>query len=176
MTYIIDIFNKSVLHMKEFLILLLLVVLASGHIYSTTPKVTYNYKGRPLYFSLYMSLQNGIGASDYLRFNFLEQMYSSAKTEIVVKLITYSNNLQVATANCVGDGLAANILHVTFGYAMQPNTWYEVQVYPNQAVSLTAPSTFLVQVLAVSTFSANNIIYDSNLAFGYIRVLTPLSP
>jgi hypothetical protein len=56
--------------MKEFLLLLLLVLLAHGHIYSSTPKVTYNYNGRPLYFSLYMSLQNGIGASDYLRFNF----------------------------------------------------------------------------------------------------------
>lgn len=58
---------------------------------------------------------------------------------------------------------------------MQPNTWYEVQVYPNQAVALTAPLDFLVQVLAVSTYSANNIIYDSNLAFGYIDVLSPLA-
>lgn len=67
---IIDIFNKSVLHMKEFLLLLLLVLLTHSHIYSSTPKVIYNYNGRPLYFSLFMSLQNGIGASDYLRFNF----------------------------------------------------------------------------------------------------------
>lgn len=161
--------------MKEFLLLLLMVVLASGHIYSTTPKVTYNYNGKPLYFSLYMSLQDGIGASDYLRFNFYEQMYSSAKSEIVVKLITYSNNLQVATANCAVDSLGASILHVNLGYAMQPNTWYEVQVYPNQLVSLSAPINFLVQVLAVSTFSSNYIIYDSNLAFGYISVLTPLA-
>jgi hypothetical protein len=57
---------------------------------------------------------------------------------------------------------------------MQPNTWYELQVYPNQAVTLTAPLDFLVQVLAVSSYSANNIIYDSNLAFGYIDVLPPL--
>lgn len=48
-------------------------------------------------------------------------------------------------------------------------------MYPNQAVSLTAPVTFLAQVLAVSTFAANNIIYDSNMAFGYISVLTPLA-
>jgi len=42
-------------------------------------------------------------------------------------------------------------------------------------VALTAPATFLTQVLAVSTFSANNIIYDSNMAFGYISVLDPLT-
>lgn len=50
-----------------------------------------------------------------------------------------------------------------------------MQVYPNQAVSLTAPINFLVQVLAVSTYSPNYIIYDSNLAFGYISVLSPLA-
>jgi hypothetical protein len=161
--------------MKELLLLLLLILLARSHIYSTTPKVTYNYNGSPLYFSLYMSLQNGIATSDYLRFNFLQQMYATDKSEITVKLITYSNNLQVATATCYPDGLAATILHVSLGYAMQANTWYEVQVYPNQAVALTAPSTFLVQVLAVSTWQTNNIIYDSNLAFGYISVLSPLA-
>lgn len=58
---------------------------------------------------------------------------------------------------------------------MQPNTWYEVQVYPNQAVTLTAPSNFLVQVLAVSSTATNNIVYDSNLAFGYVDVLSPLA-
>lgn len=97
-------------------------------------------------------------------------MYDSAKTEIKVNLITFSNNLQVATTTCVVDGLGASILHVTFGYAMQPNTWYEVQVYPNPTTALTPSISFLVQVLAVSTFEANNIIYDSNLAFGYIDV------
>lgn len=40
---------------------------------------------------------------------------------------------------------------------------------------LTAPVNFLVQVYSVSSFAANNIVYDSNLAFGYIGVLTPLA-
>lgn len=40
---------------------------------------------------------------------------------------------------------------------------------------LTAPATFLVQVLAVSTFSASYITYDSNMAFGYVNILTPLA-
>ena len=58
---------------------------------------------------------------------------------------------------------------------MQPNTWYEVQIYPAAAVVLTAPLNFLVQVYAVSSFASNNIVYDSNLAFGYIGVLSPLA-
>ena len=111
--------------MKEFLLLLLLVLLAQGHIYSSPPKVTYNYNGRALYFSLYMSLERGIGASDYLRLIFYEKMYVTLKSEITVKLITYSNNLQVATATCAdSDGAGVNNLHVSLGYAMQPNTWY----------------------------------------------------
>lgn len=111
--------------MKELLLLLLLVLLAQGHIYSSPPKVTYNINGRPLYFSLYMSLERGIGASDFLRMIFFERMYVTLKSEISVRLITYSNNLQVATANCAdGDGAAVTTLHVSFGYAMQPNTWY----------------------------------------------------
>lgn len=66
--------------MKEFLLVLLLALAVRSHIYSSTPKVVYNYNGRPLYFSLYMSLQNGIGSSDYLRLIFLEKMYVTAKT------------------------------------------------------------------------------------------------
>lgn len=56
--------------MKEFLLLLLLALAVRSHIYSSTPKVTYNYEGTPLYFSLFMALEKGIGASDYLRLNF----------------------------------------------------------------------------------------------------------
>lgn len=106
------------------LLLLSLLVLTSCHIYSSTPKVTYNYNGYPLYFSLYMSLQNGIGASDYIRVNMYQILYTSAKTEVTANLVTFANNLQVATATAAVDGLANTIYHFNFGYAMQPNTWY----------------------------------------------------
>lgn len=57
---------------------------------------------------------------------------------------------------------------------MQPNTWYQVQVYPSKNPT-TTPISYLVQVLAVSSYLANNIIYDSNLAFGYLDILAALS-
>jgi len=77
---IIDIFNKTVLEMKQALLLFLLLLTAYSHIYSVPPKVTYNYDGRPLYFSLFLSLENGLGATDYLRFNWNEQIYTTAKS------------------------------------------------------------------------------------------------
>lgn len=58
---------------------------------------------------------------------------------------------------------------------MQANTWYEVQVYPNRNPG-TTPADLLVQLYAVSDYASNNIIYDSNLAFGYIDILAPLAP
>ena len=57
---------------------------------------------------------------------------------------------------------------------MQPNTWYEVQVYPSRNPA-TTPADLLVQLLAVSDYNSNNIIYDSNMAFGYLDILAPLS-
>lgn len=53
--------------MKKLLFALAIIYLASSHIYSAPPKVTYAYSGIPLYYSLYMSLETGIGATDYLR-------------------------------------------------------------------------------------------------------------
>ena len=38
------------------LVAFLLLSQAQGHIYSETPRVTYNYDGNPSYYSLYMSL------------------------------------------------------------------------------------------------------------------------
>ena len=56
---------------------------------------------------------------------------------------------------------------------MQPNIWYEVQVHPSRNPAST-PISSLVQVLAVSDYNTHNIIYDSNMAFGYIDILAPL--
>ena len=49
------------------LLLVCLISMTSAHIYSSPPKVTYNYDGYPSYYSLFMSLETGIGANDYLR-------------------------------------------------------------------------------------------------------------
>ena len=92
-----------------------------------------------------------------------------------MNLISFSNNLQVATTQGAVDSASATILHVTFGYAMQANTWYEVQIYPTRNPAST-PISHLVQVSAVSSYISNNIIYDSNMAFGYVDILAPLSP
>lgn len=55
--------------MKNLILLLIIASLAQSHIYSTPPKVTYAYSGTPLYYSLFMALETGIGPSDYLRIN-----------------------------------------------------------------------------------------------------------
>jgi len=127
LTNIIDIFNKLLIirNMKQTLLLLMLVLSIYAHIYSSPPKVNYDFNGNPKYYSLFLSLETGIGASDYIKLLWPEQIYTTLKTEIVVNLISFSNNLQVASANCAADGIGTvTIYHVTFGYAIQPNTWY----------------------------------------------------
>ena len=52
--------------MKLVLLFLCTLVLIHSHIYSSTSKVTYNYDGKPLIYHLYLSLETGLGASDYL--------------------------------------------------------------------------------------------------------------
>ena len=58
---------------------------------------------------------------------------------------------------------------------MAANTWYELQIYPTKAPT-TMPISYLIQVLAVSNYAADNIIYDSNMAFGFVDILPQLSP
>ncbi len=82
--------------------------------------------------------------------------------------------MQVASTTAQLDGLGASIIHAKFDFAMQAKTWYEIQIYPSPTKTITAPTTFLVQVLAVSDFISNFITYDSNMAFGYVNILTPL--
>ena len=57
---------------------------------------------------------------------------------------------------------------------MLPNTWYEVQVFPSKNPT-TSPINYLLQVMTVSTFNADQIIYDSNMAFGFLNILAPLA-
>ncbi len=52
--------------MRILLLFVCLLAITHSHIYSSTPKVTYNYDGRPLIYHLYMSLETGLGANDFL--------------------------------------------------------------------------------------------------------------
>jgi len=95
---------------------LLLVCLAHSHIYSSPPKTFYDFNGNPKYYSIYFSLEYGIGASDYLRLIWPDQIYNSNKNEIKANLIDFSNNFQIASTTFVTEPSAVTILHVTFGY------------------------------------------------------------
>lgn len=65
--------------MNRLLILLLLAGVALAHIYSSPPRVTYNYDGYPSYYSLYLQLETGIGDSDYLRLIWPESLHVTNK-------------------------------------------------------------------------------------------------
>ena len=68
------------------------------------------------------------------------------------------------------DGVIADSnYYITFGYEMQANTWYEVQVYPTKDPAVI-PSAKLLQVRAISVIHADAIVYDSNYAFAFINV------
>ncbi len=57
---------------------------------------------------------------------------------------------------------------------MQPDNWYEVQIYPTKDPA-TIPSSKLLQVRAISAINSDAIVYDSNYAYAYINVERDLS-
>ena len=57
---------------------------------------------------------------------------------------------------------------------MQAAVWYELQIFPNKNPG-TTPVNHLIQVLSVSDYNSDNIIYDSNMAFGHVDILAPLT-
>ena len=71
-------------------------------------------------------------------------------------------------------GISDSNYYITFGYEMQPNSWYEVQIYPTKD-PVTIPSSKLLQVRAISAIHADAIVYDSNYAFNFINVEKDLS-
>ena len=106
-------------------VLVAVAVVIQAHIYSAPSKITYNYDGHPQYYSLFVSLESGIGASDYLKVIWPESIHNTRKDELTVNLISFSNNLQVASTTCVHEAVSnSQTYHVSLGYAMQPNTWY----------------------------------------------------
>ena len=52
--------------MKILVLILCCLLVINSHIYSAPPKVTYGINGKPLIYSLYLSLETGLGADDYL--------------------------------------------------------------------------------------------------------------
>lgn len=164
--------------MRILLLFVCLLAITHSHIYSSTPKVTYNYDGRPLIYHLYMSLETGLGANDFLHLIWPEQIHlpstpaalAADKTKIKAKLISFSNNLVVSEAFVTADGgISDSNYYITFGYEMQANRWYEVQIYPTKDPA-TIPSVKLLQLRVISAISADAIIYDTSYAFGFINV------
>lgn len=83
--------------MKIFFLLLCCILLVNSHIYSSTPGVTYDINGNPLIYHLYVSLEYGLGASDYMQLVWPQLIHNPTKPTVQVKLITFSNNLQVSS-------------------------------------------------------------------------------
>ena len=106
--------------------LLLLVVLAQTHIYSSDSKVTYDFDGNPKIYHLYMSLETGLGADDYLQIIFPTKIHvGSLKSALTAKLISFSNNLEIVEQNfdIDADNTDTNYF-ISFGVAMTAKKWY----------------------------------------------------
>ena len=63
----------------QLLLLLALAIFASGHIYSAKPQVTYNYDGKPWIYHLFIELETGLGADDYLKITMPEVIHETVK-------------------------------------------------------------------------------------------------
>jgi hypothetical protein len=84
-----DEFNKELkfyiyyTQMRIMLLLLALVAISQCHIYSAPPKITYDMDGFPRIYHIYMSIETGLGASDYLQLLWPEVIHASSdKTKV----------------------------------------------------------------------------------------------
>jgi hypothetical protein len=158
-------------YIKLLSILLATLIIAHSHIYTSTPTLTYGISGTPTTYHLYISLEYGLGPTDYIHFIWPEVIHAAnTKSSVQVNLISFSNNLVVSSTYVTNDLISNSDsnYYVTFGYQMQPNTWYEIQVFPTK--NPTIPSSKLLQVVTLSSISSDAIIYDANYAFAYIDV------
>lgn len=79
---------------KLLLTIWLIVISTYCHIYSSDSTVKYDYGGNPLSYHIFLSMDKGIGANDYLKINWPLRLHSSTdKSVVMVKLISFSNNL-----------------------------------------------------------------------------------
>ena len=126
-------------------ILLLLSLSGAAHIYSSTPRVTYDFDGKPKTYHIFLSLEMGLGDDDYLKIIWPETIHTGTdKTLVKANLISYSNNLQIVSTNFIAQVVDSNpIYYVTFGHALTANKWYEIQITPNKDATI---SKGLIQV------------------------------
>lgn len=166
--------------MKGILAILLLISLlapASPHIYSSDSKVTYDFDGNPAIYHIYFSLETGLGANDFVHINWPTKIHSgNIKQALSAKLISFSNNLEVVhkSLDSTMNGADTNY-YVSFGVALTPKKWYEIQIFPNMVPAVSFPYHGLIQVRTISSLSSHAIIYDSNMGFSYISIQSPLS-
>ena len=80
--------------MKVIIIFLLCFCVTYSHIYASDSKITYDYDGNPKIYHIYLSLDTGIGADDYLKINWPTAIHpTNVKSDLKAKLISFSNNL-----------------------------------------------------------------------------------
>lgn len=152
--------------------LLLLVVLSQSHIYSSDSRITYDYDGNPRIYHLFLALEMGLGSDDYLKIVFPTKIHTaSLKSALTVKLISFSNNLEIVDLNfpTAMDNTDKNY-YISFGVSLTANKWYEIQIFPNLVPAETFPYFGLIQIQALSSTDSRAIVYDSNMGFGYISI------
>lgn len=109
--------------MKVFLLTFMLLTAINTHIYSSDSKVTYDFNGNPLTYHIFLSLETGLGSDDYLMINFPIKLHSGTdKTVVKVKLISFSNNLEIVSTACKDYPASSTttLYYVTFGVPLNP--------------------------------------------------------
>ena len=124
------------------LLLVWVLLLASafcGQISSWDTSITYGYSGSPLSYNLFFMLDSGMGATDYLHLLWPEALHTGTdKTKVLVTLISNENNYQITQVTCATLPVDTNGEYfVSFGSALTSGKWYQIQVYPNKANTLT---------------------------------------
>ena len=110
--------------MKGLLVVLGCITLIQSHIYASDSKITYDYDGDPYIYHIFLAMETGLGADDILHISMPLVIHSSTdKTAVVVKLISFSNNLEIVETNCLNypSGSTSDEYYVTFGVALSPN-------------------------------------------------------
>lgn len=133
-------------HIKLLTILSFLLLCVHSHIYSSDTKVTYDFNGNPLTYHIFLSLETGIGADDYLMINWPLRIHSGTDKSVVkVKLISFSNNLEIVSTACKNypTGSTTTLYYVTFGVALTASKWYEIQLFPDVIPGSLTPAISL---------------------------------
>lgn len=113
--------------MKAYIAAFVLLLCVHAHIYSSDNRVVYDYNGNPLYYRIFLALETGLGSTDYLKINWPLKIHASNDKSVVkVNLISFSNNLQVASTACQNypTGSTDTLYYVTFGVSLTAQKWY----------------------------------------------------